>query len=79
MAALSCKNILLTINEQDDTQQIFRDLSDTFSVRKMQLLGGQRPPQDLWWPKGPLMYLGAAFGRPRNPRVASGRLKVAFS
>ena len=23
------------------------DLSDTFSVRKMQLLGGQRPPQDL--------------------------------
>ena len=22
------------------------DLSDTFSVRKMQLLGGQRPPQD---------------------------------
>ena len=28
-------------------QQIFRDLSDTFSVRKMQLLGGQWPPQDL--------------------------------
>ena len=25
----------------------FRDLSNTFSVRKMQLLGGQRQPQDL--------------------------------
>ena len=27
--------------------QIFADLSDTFSVRKMQLLGSQRPLQDL--------------------------------
>ena len=27
--------------------QVFVDLSDSFSVRKMQLLGGQWPPQDL--------------------------------
>ena len=32
----------------NDTQQIFCDLSDTFSVRKMQLLGGQKPPQGTW-------------------------------
>ena len=31
----------------DSAQQIFADISDTFFVRKMQLLGGQRPPQDL--------------------------------
>ena len=60
-------------------QQIFADLSDIFSVRKMQLLGGLRPPQDLWWPNGPLMYIEAAFGRPKDPGAAFGRLKVAFS
>ena len=36
--------IIIIIYEMGDRTA---DLSDTFSVRKMQLLGGQRPPQDL--------------------------------
>ena len=60
-------------------QRDFGDLSGTFSVCKMQLLGGPGSPQDLWWPKGTPMYLSAAFCRPKDPGAASGRLKVAFS
>ena len=29
----------------------------SFSGRKNNLLGGQRPPEDLWWSIGPLKYL----------------------
>ena len=38
------------------------------SPRKRELLVGQRPTKDIWWPKGPLKYLGG-----RRP------LKVPFS
>ena len=57
----------------------FLDLSDTFAVRKMQLLGGRRPPQEFLPAKGWPMLLGAAFGCPKDPGAAEGRLKVSFS
>ena len=50
-----------------------------FTLRKKQLLSGHRPPKDLWWPNGPLMYLGADFGHSKGPWAASGRLKVDSS
>ena len=60
-------------------QQIFPDLSDTFSFRKMQLLGGQRPAQDLMGGQRPPKEHGPASGWPKDLGAASGRLKVAFS
>ena len=57
-------------------QQVYKDLFDRFSVKKRQFLGGQRPPHNLQLSRGPLIYLEKAFGRPRDPGVASGCQKV---
>ena len=39
--------------------EFFRDISDTFSVSKMQLLGGRRPPKEPFGqPKAGLCSLG---------------------
>ena len=55
-------------------QQIFPDLSDTFSVRKMQLLGGQKPPQDLL---GGQRAASRNIGQPLAGQKILGRLLAA--
>ena len=54
---------------------VFNDLSDTFFVWKMQLLGGQRSPGSFGRPKAAPMYMNGHY----SPRAAFGHLKVAFS
>ena len=51
----------------------------TFLVREKQLLGGQRPPQDILASQRLAQDPGSASGRLKYPGAASGRLKVGTS
>ena len=56
--------------------RIFQQDCVPLSLRIKQILGSQRPSKVLGWPEGPVMYLGATFGHPKDPEGASGSLKV---
>ena len=51
----------------------------SFYVRKKELLGGQRPPQDILADQRPAQDHGPAFGWLKNTGAAFGHLKVCFS
>ena len=59
--------------------RIFQQDCVPLSLRIKQILGSQRPSKVLGWPEGPVMYLGATFGHPKDPEGASGSLKVDLS
>ena len=58
-------------------QNCVKQNKQTYQIK--QILGSQRPSKVLGWPEGPVMYLGATFGHPKDPEGASGSLKVDLS